>query len=59
MHVSQQPPNSPPANTPPTEFSVEKAFRNVQALAREPRAGIYALGAAIFWMDLLHGRKIR
>ncbi len=37
MYVSQQPPNSLPASTPPAEFSAERAFRHVEALAREPR----------------------
>jgi acetylornithine deacetylase/succinyl-diaminopimelate desuccinylase-like protein len=37
MCVSQQPPNSPPASAPPAEFSAERAFRHVEALAREPR----------------------
>ena len=37
VYVSQQPPNSLPASTPPAEFSGERAFRHVEALAREPR----------------------
>lgn len=37
MYVSQQPPNPLPASAPPAEFSAERAFRHVEALAREPR----------------------
>ena len=37
MYVSQQPPKSLPASAPPDEFSAERAFRHVEALAREPR----------------------
>jgi hypothetical protein len=37
MYVSQQPPESLPASAPPAEFSAERAFRHVEALAREPR----------------------
>lgn len=37
MYLSQQPPNPLPANAPPTDFSAERAFRHVEALAREPR----------------------
>jgi acetylornithine deacetylase/succinyl-diaminopimelate desuccinylase-like protein len=37
MCVSQQPPNALPASAPPAEFSAERAFRQVEALAREPR----------------------
>jgi hypothetical protein len=37
MFVSQQPPNVLPASAPPAEFSAERAFRHVEALAREPR----------------------
>jgi Peptidase family M28 len=37
MYVSQPPPNSLPASAPPAEFSAERAFRHVEALAREPR----------------------
>jgi hypothetical protein len=36
-YFSQQPPNSLPASAPPAEFSAERAFRHVEALAREPR----------------------
>jgi acetylornithine deacetylase/succinyl-diaminopimelate desuccinylase-like protein len=37
MYVSQQPPDSLPASAPLAEFSAERAFRHVEALAREPR----------------------
>jgi acetylornithine deacetylase/succinyl-diaminopimelate desuccinylase-like protein len=37
IYLSQQPPNSLPASTPLAEFSAERAFRHVEALAREPR----------------------
>lgn len=37
MFLSQQPSNPLPANAPPTDFSAERAFRHVEALAREPR----------------------
>jgi hypothetical protein len=37
MYLSQQPPNSLPVSTPPVEFSAERAFRHVEAFAREPR----------------------
>jgi len=37
MYLSQQPPNSLPTSAPPAEFSAERAFRHVEALAREPR----------------------
>ena len=37
MYLSQKPPDSLPASTPPAEFSAERAFRHVEALAREPR----------------------
>jgi hypothetical protein len=37
MYVSQQPPDSLPGSAPPAEFSAERAFRHVEALAREPR----------------------
>jgi hypothetical protein len=36
MYVSQQPPGLP-ASGPPDEFLAERAFRHVEALAREPR----------------------
>ena len=45
MYLSQQPPNSLPASAPPAEFSAERAFRHVEALAHEPRpvgTGAYA-----------------
>jgi len=35
MYVSQQPPNSLPASAPPAEFSAERAFRHIEALARQ------------------------
>jgi hypothetical protein len=37
MYVSQQPPESLPASASPAEFSAERAFRHVEAIAREPR----------------------
>jgi hypothetical protein len=37
MVLSQQPLNPLPANAPATDFSAERAFRHVEALAREPR----------------------
>jgi len=37
IYLSQQAPNSLPPNAPPTDFSAERAFRHVEALAREPR----------------------
>jgi hypothetical protein len=37
MYLSQQPPAPLPASAPPTEFSAERAFRHVAALATEPR----------------------
>ncbi len=37
MYLSQQPPNALPSSAPPTEFSAERAFRHVEALALEPR----------------------
>ena len=37
MYLSQQPPNSVSASAPLDEFSAERAFRHVEALAREPR----------------------
>jgi hypothetical protein len=36
-YLSQQPPNSLPLSTPAAEFSAERAFRHVEALAHEPR----------------------
>ena len=37
MYLFQRPPNILPKSTPPVEFSAERAFRHVEALAREPR----------------------
>jgi hypothetical protein len=36
-YLSQQPPNSLPISAPLAEFSAERAFRHVEAIAREPR----------------------
>jgi len=37
MFLTQQPPSSLPASIPTSEFSAERAFRHVEALAHEPR----------------------
>ena len=36
MFLSQQPPSSLPASIPASEFSAERAFRHVEAIANEP-----------------------